>query len=214
MKGLVRNNFYSMETNLQLAFGISVILIFAPIIAGGESIFSIVLAIQSFIFVGNIGAALNVDVSSKWSNFELTMPVKRTDIVKAKYISFVFLILCGVFMSALTSLLSAFVIKTVSVDSIIWGVSFGVSLSFIATSLMYPAMLKLGTEKNELILMICAGLAATLIIFILKISIPFFSDNLIISRQSLAGLVSALFSIILFIISYVVSLTIYKRKDL
>ena len=31
MKGLLRNNFYSMGANLQLAFGISFVLVFIPV---------------------------------------------------------------------------------------------------------------------------------------------------------------------------------------
>ena len=132
-----------------------------------------VLAMQSFMFVANIGTALNTDVTSKWSNFEITLPVRRVDIVKARYLSFLILILCGVFMSALTSFLTVFVFKKLSADALIFGLSFGVSLSLLTSSFMYPIMLKIGTEKNEIIIFACAGIAAVLFLVVLRLAAPF-----------------------------------------
>lgn len=214
MKGLLRNNFYSMGANLQVAFGLSFILLFIPLILGEESMVFMVLSMQSFMFIANIGTALNTDITSKWSNFEITLPVKRNDIIKAKYASFLMLILCGVFLSTLTSLLTLFVFETLSIDAIIFGFAFGVSLSLITASLMYPIMLKIGTEKNEIIIFVCAGIATALFLITLKLATPFVSDNFVIDAKSMIGIVFTLVSIGLFVISYIVSLTIYKRKEL
>lgn len=214
MKGLLRNNFYSMGTNLQLAFGISFVLVFLPIVLARENIVVMVLAMQSFMFNANIGTALNIDITSKWSNFEITLPVKRSDIIKARYISFILLTLCGIFMSVLTSFFMFLVYESLSVDAIIFGFSFGVSLSLITSSLMYPIMLKIGTEKNEIIIFICAAVAVILFLRVLKIATPFVSDKFIIDGKALIGIIFLLISIGLFIISYFVSLTIYKKKEL
>lgn len=214
MKGLLRNNFYSMGTNLQVSFGISLILVFIPLLIGEDSIVSMVLAVQSFVFIANVGTALNTDITSKWSSFEITLPVKRKDIIKARYISFLVLIFCGIIMSALTSFLTVFVFKTLSADTIIFGFAFGVSLSLLTSAFMYPVMLKIGTEKNELIIFICAGIATALFLMVIRITAPFVSDNFIISKKSLIGIIFASFSLALFMLSYFVSLTIYKRKEL
>ncbi len=214
MKGLLRNNFYSMGANLQLAFGISFVLVFIPLVSGEESIVSMVLAMQSFMFIANSGTALNTDVTSKWSNFEITLPVTRGDSVKARYISFLILILCGVFMSAFTSFLTVFVFKKLSADALIFGLSFGVSLSLLTSSFMYPIMLKIGTEKNEIIVFACAGIATALFMVVLRLAAPFARQNSAISAKSLVGIIFALVSIGFFVISYFVSLGIYKRKEL
>mgnify|MGYP003209209405 CR=1 FL=1 len=206
MKGLLRNNFYSMGANLQLAFGISFVLVFIPLVSGEESIVSMVLAMQSFMFVANSGTALNTDVTSKWSNFEITLPVRRGDIL--------ILILCGVFMSAFTSFLTVFVFKKLSADALIFGLSFGVSLSLLTSSFMYPIMLKIGTEKNEIIVFACAGIATALFMVVLRLAAPFARQNSAISAKSLVGIIFALVSIGFFVISYFVSLGIYKRKEL
>lgn len=214
MKGLLRNNFYSMGTNIQLSFVISLVLLFVPLVIGEENIIPMVLAMQSFMFIANIGTALNTDITTKWSNFEITLPIKRKDIINARYTSFLMLILCGVFMSVLTSVLCIFVFKTFSIDAIIFGLVFGISLSLLTSSIMYPIMLKIGTEKNEIIIFISAGIAVALFLIVLKISAPFVSDSFIINRKSLIGIIFTLFSVMVFIISYFVSLTMYKRKEL
>lgn len=214
MKGLLRNNFYSMGTNLQLSFVISFVLIFIPLVLGEENIVPMVLSMQSFMFIANIGTALNTDITTKWSNFEITLPIKRKDIIKARYTSFLMLIMCGVFMSAVTSFLTAIVFETFTIDALIFGFAFGVSLSLLTSSFMYPIMLKFGTEKNEIIIFICAGIATALFLIVLKITAPFVSDNFIMNGKSLIGIIFTLVSIGVFILSYFVSLTMYKRKEL
>lgn len=213
MKGLLRNNFYSMGANLQLAFAMALAFVFVPLVIGKESIVTIILAMQAFVFIANTGTALNMDMTSKWSNFEITLPVRRKDIIKARYISFMLLILCGIFMSALTSFLTVFVFGTLSIDTVIFGFAFGVSLSLVTSSFMYPIMLKIGTDKNELIVFISAGIAAALFHTALKIMTPFVPDNFIIDENSLIGIIFTLLSLGLFIVSYFVSLAIYKKKE-
>lgn len=216
MRGLLRNNFYTMGTNLQLAFGISFILMFVPIIVG-DSVISMILGMQSFMFIANIGSALNIDVTSKWSRFEVTMPVKRNDIVKARYISFIILISCGVLMSTLTVLLSVSLLETITVDAITFGFSFGVSFSLITSSLMYPAMLKIGTEKNELIIFICAGIAVALfllVLFAVSPLIPIMPTSLSVGKQTIIGISFFMLAVIIFICSYFISLRMYKKKEL
>lgn len=214
MKGLLRNNFYSMGTNLQISFGLTLILAFVPLILGDENSIAMVLAMQSFMFIANIGTSLHTDVTSKWNQFEITLPVKRSDVIKTRYLSFLILILCGIFMSVFTVLLSSFVFKTLSASGIIFGYAFGISLSLITAGFMYPIMLKIGTEKNELVIIICAGIAAVLFQVFLTIAAPFVPDNGIMNERAMLAVIFALFSIGLFLLSYFVSLSMYQRKEL
>ena len=117
-------------------------------------------------------------------------------------------------MSAFTSFLTVFVFKKLSADALIFGLSFGVSLSLLTSSFMYPIMLKIGTEKNEIIVFACAGIATALFMVVLRLAAPFARQNSAISAKSLVGIIFALVSIGFFVISYFVSLGIYKRKEL
>lgn len=214
MKGLLRNNFYSMGSNLQLSFGIAFVLIFVPLFIGEDNIVAMVLGMQSFMFIANIGTTLNTDITSKWSNFEITLPVKRNDIIAARYISFLVLILCGVVMSGFTSFLTVMIFEKMSIDIIIYGFAFGVSISLITSALMYPIMLKIGTEKNEMIIFICAGIAVALFLSVLRIAAPFVPRDIGISGRSVVGIISVVVSIVVFVLSYFVSRGMYQRKEL
>ncbi len=214
MRGLVRNNFYSLGSNLQLSFVVATFLMFVPIVIGEETLIPMVLAIQSFIFIANSGSALNVDITSKWSNFEITLPVKRSDIVKARYISFSVLLLFGLFFSVITSIFTAFVFQTISVNTLASGIMFGVSLSLITAALMYPIMLKIGTEKNEIIIFICAGIAVGIYMLIVLMLSPFSNEAVPFREKPLVNIVCTISAVVLFYVSYFVSLAMYKRKEL
>ena len=88
MKGLIRNNFYSMGGGMKIAFLMSAVLMFIPLFTKDYKILTIVIAIQIFCFISNTGAALRADEVSKWNKFELTLPVKASTVVAAKYLSF------------------------------------------------------------------------------------------------------------------------------
>lgn len=214
MKGLLRNNFYSMGTNLQLSFGLTFFLAFVPLILGEEKSIAMVLAMQAFMFIANIGTSLHTDVTSKWNSFEITLPVKRSDVIKTRYLSFLILILCGIFMSMLTVLLSSFVFQDLDINGIIFGYAFGIAISLTTAGFMYPIMLKIGTEKNELIIIICAGIAAVLFQIFLRLAAPLVPDDGNINQRAMLAVIVAFISIGLFVISYFVSRAMYQKKEL
>ena len=84
-----------MASNIQLSFIIAAVMALVPIVFREDMLLSMILAVQIFIFVVNTGTSLRVDETSKWSKFELTLPVRRHTIVRAKYVTFVLLILMG-----------------------------------------------------------------------------------------------------------------------
>ena len=53
-------------------------------------------------FVANTGTALHADELAKWNEFELTLPVRRSTVIGAKYVTFAALILCGLAISLCT----------------------------------------------------------------------------------------------------------------
>lgn len=65
MKGLVLNNFYSMESNIKISFFISIFLAFFSIVLSNPKLISMVIALQIFIVMTNVGTSLHVDESLK-----------------------------------------------------------------------------------------------------------------------------------------------------
>lgn len=218
MKGLIRNNFYSMEGNIKIAFIMAAVLAFTPLLINNSTLlinnstlFSVIIAIQIFSFVANTGTSLHADETAKWNKFELTLPIKRSTIIGAKYLSFAILILFGLIMSIITVILFQFSKVTPTINSIIWGYEFGLVLSITAIAIMYPIMLKIGTEKNELIFLLSAFTAIG-ILFLITLTLSNITNGMNL-RHPLVGAVSIVFSLFLFGVSYFISLKIHEHKE-
>lgn len=211
MKGLIRNNFYSMESNIKTAFLMSALLIFTPFVINHPRILSVIVSVQIFIFIANIGTSLHADEVAKWNIFELTLPVDPGMVIMAKYVSFSLLIVFGLIISAFTGIVSSLLSASADLSSIIAGYEYGLTLSLIVAAIMYPVMLKIGTEKNELIILFSAFISVILMLFIAFI-VSLFSGEMA-WQAALVRTISLVVSLLLFLLSYFVSLKIYKKKE-
>lgn len=213
MKGLVLNNFYSMEGNIKISFFISMFLAFFSIVLNNPKLISMVIALQIFIVMTNVGTSLHVDESSKWNKMEITLPVKRKSIVTAKYISFIILIFIGLLFTLLTLLIQRFIGAKINSYILLEGYSYGLSLSISTVALLYPIILKFGANKNETMLMVAVGIAIAIRFLVWGIL------NLLIGNFTLnfngveVGVYTVVFSILLFIASYIISIYIHKIKS-
>lgn len=97
MKGLIQNNLYSMENSILIAFIISIFLAILPLGGVNPTFLPMIISIQIFVFVVNICTSLRADETAKWNKFELTLPVKRSNLVLAKYLSIIILIFVGIY---------------------------------------------------------------------------------------------------------------------
>lgn len=213
MKGLIRNNFYSMQSNITLAFIIALILVFTPFLIAdsASSIIPFSISAQMLIFVLNTGTSLHADEVAKWNKFELTLPVKRSTIIGAKYISFIALILLGMIMGGVTLICAKFAEFNLDTNSIIWAYGFGLTLSILSIAIMYPCMLKIGTEKNESILLLSFFIAIGIMLVIALLSSNI--TNGMNWRHPFVGIVSMIVSLVCFASSYLISLRVYRNKE-
>lgn len=211
MSGLIRNNFYSMGSNLIISFIMATALALSPLLINNTSFYVMIIAVQIFLFVVNTGTALHADEVSKWNKFEMTLPIKRNTIVRAKYITFFVLILFGLFMGVCTVICANLAGQTWSVSSALWGFNYGLALSIISISLMYPVALKFGTEKNELFFLLSAFVAVAFM-GVIALSLSPVTDGMNI-QHPLVGAVSTIIAVFLFIMSYFASTIIHKKKE-
>lgn len=96
MKGLLKNHFFAICSNikvfagLMLALGIFTVAVVSPSLLIGYSL----LAIVGFSMIANIG--VKREFVSKWGRYKLTLPVKRADIIKSCFISQLLWLLAGI----------------------------------------------------------------------------------------------------------------------
>ena len=202
MKGLFRNNFFAVWINAK------VFLIFMLL-------FSIVVTIipeqtlqMYFIMIGIVGfsviaaTAIGNEFSLKWGKYKLTLPVKRTDIVRSLFLNQIFWTIVGTLFTGIVTGLS-YMIQGFSFDQFSGIFSLfilAVSISFFMGAIFIPMIYLTGEDKIVVFLIIslfCAvGIAAMLF------NIPLFGNVIIITC-----------ALMLFAVSYPLTISIFKRKE-
>lgn len=202
MKGLFRNNFFAVWINAK------VFLIFMLLFAIVVTIIPVQTLQMYFIMIGIVGfsviaaTAIGNEFSLKWGKYKLTLPVKRTDIVRSLFLNQIFWIIVGTLFTGIASGLS-YMIHGFSFDQFSGIFSLfilAVSISFFMGAIFIPMIYLTGEDKIVVFLIIslfCAvGIAAMLF------NIPLFGNVIIITC-----------ALMLFAVSYPLTISIFKRKE-
>ena len=202
MKGLFRNNFFAVWINAK------VFLIFMLLFAIVVTIIPAQTLQMYFIMIGIVGfsviaaTAIGNEFSLKWGKYKLTLPVKRTDIVRSLFLNQIFWIIVGTLFVGIATGLS-YMIHGFSFDQfsgIFRLFILGISISFFMGAIFIPLIYLTGEDKIVVFLVIsllCAvGIAAMLF------NIPLFGNVIIITC-----------ALLLFIVSYPLTISIFKRKE-
>ena len=148
---------------------------------------------------------------SKWSKYEITLPVSRSNLVLAKYISVVILLLLGTLMGTITVVFSHISGYSMTLPTLLRGFEVGLTLSFFSIAVMYPLVLKLGIEKNELLLILSTfGAIGMQLLTAACLSKWTGGMNM---RHPLVEAVATFIAVITFFVSYFVSVKIHKSKE-
>lgn len=202
MKGLFRNNFFAVWINAK------VFLIFMLLFAIVVTIIPEQTLQMYFIMIGIVGfsviaaTAIGNEFSLKWGKYKLTLPVKRTDIVRSLFLNQIFWTIVGTLFTGIVTGLS-YMIQGFSFDQFSGIFSLfilAVSISFFMGAIFIPMIYLTGEDKIVVFLIIslfCAvGIAAMLF------NIPLFGNVIIITC-----------ALMLFAVSYPLTISIFKRKE-
>ncbi len=218
MKGLIRNNFYSMEDSLKLTSAINIMMAIGVSVLGifnsfARSWIAIVILLQMGSYAVQVASTLQRDVSSQWNKFEITMPVRRKDVVKAKYICFILNGVLGIAAALLTVIISQLLQIDINVEKVFLGITFGIVITFALPALMYPLLLIFGVDKTEMVLSISVILISILFVGS-SVIFNYIMPDLSVYSNLVFRCSIIVISIILFIISYMFSVILYKKKEL
>ena len=202
MKGLFRNNFFAVWINAK------VFLIFMLLFAIVVTIIPEQTLQMYFIMIGIVGfsviaaTAIGNEFSLKWGKYKLTLPVKRSDIVRSLFLNQIFWTIVGTLFTGIVTGLS-YMIHGFSFDQFSGIFSLfilAVSISFFMGAIFIPMIYLTGEDKIVVFLIIslfCAvGIAAMLF------NIPLFGNVIIITC-----------ALLLFAVSYPLTISIFKRKE-
>ena len=213
MKGLLKNNFLAVCSNvkvfsaLMLMLGIFVVAVISPSLLIGYVLLSIV----GFSIIAV--TSIKKEFVSKWGKYKLTLPIKRADIVKSYFISQFIWLFVGIAFAGASIGLSWLLhgcpfdksIDTLSV------LALGISVSLLAGAFFFPMFYLGGEEKSEvsLVISLLCGIGITLGIIstLNRFLTPGFTTVLI------GAVVLILCSLLLFALSYPLTVSIYKKKE-
>jgi len=211
MKGLILNNLYSVERSIRFSTFLSIILIVGLLLI--QQSFSVrIAAFLPFLLIPvNAFEVLKLDQLSGWNKFEITLPVKRHQIILSKYVIFLLLFLLGAILSILLfyiiKLFISFSFTLLFFNYLLRGMGMVLCLAVI----VYPLTFILGTEKSDIIMLCSMGFAFSmygLVFALLQLTAGSIDNFDIIFSMSFLSI-----SIILLIMSYVVSTIVYKHKE-
>ncbi|RKI81601.1 ABC-2 transporter permease [bacterium 0.1xD8-71] len=202
MKGLFRNNFFAVWINAK------VFLIFMLLFAIVVTIIPEQTLQMYFIMIGIVGfsviaaTAIGNEFSLKWGKYKLTLPVKRTDIVRSLFLNQIFWTIVGTLFTGIVTGLS-YMIQGFSFDQFSGIFSLfilAVSISFFMGAIFIPMIYLTGEDKIVVFLIISLFCAVS--IAAMLFNIPLFGNAIIITC-----------ALMLFAVSYPLTISIFKRKE-
>lgn len=209
MKALILKDLFSLKKHVK--WTLLTILFFLVISFVFEN--GLLLIALAFIFgTIQVTAVFQFDEMSSWDKFANTLPISKADIVKSKYllgilfsVAFILIITPVVFISnALTTNL-----PVSSVVSILCLVVFG---SLFILSILLPVYINFGTQKGRILLFSIVFLPIFSMGFIVE-GISNLQVKMSLETVLRLGYISPIFAIATLVISYLISINVYTRKE-
>lgn len=155
-------------------------------------------------------SSFSYDNLANSDRYILSFPVNRKDIVKARYIYVILLTIAGAILGATVSIVLQ-TIKTGNVNlmdciSTSLGSIFGIMILQIV---QLPIMYKFGAEKARIIQMITVVIIMSIIGFFIKIS-----EGVFVIPKDYIILILGVMVILLYWLSYKISVKVYSKKEI
>ena len=156
--------------------------------------------------------SFSYDQHAKWDLFSQTLPVSRKRLVMSKYVLGIISIIAGAILAILLNVV-VLLVKSLEVD--VWYLFLANSLialvALLYLSILIPLVYKFGVEKSRLLMIVVLAIPSVLAIGLSKagVSIPVL-DEITPAILVAIGLVLV---VCVMLISYVISVRIYMKKD-
>lgn len=213
MKGLLKNNFFAVRSNVKvfsifmLLFGIFVVAVISqPLLIG-------------YMLLGMIGFSVNSIVGirkefvSKWGKYKLTTPIKKVDIVKSYFISQILWLFVGMLFAGIGMSLS-WILHGCPFDhsiDILTLFALGISMSLFMGAFFFPLFYLGGEERSEVFLVISLLCAVGTALGIVSIINFYLAPGL--TTIVLGAVILLLCSLLAFALSYPITVGIFKKKE-
>lgn len=209
MLGLMKNHLYTGMYGIKIGLGITILLagvgvVLVPIIEDLrlDTFFAYAIVVFPFLAVSSI----TPESGAKWSSFELTLPISKKDAVGAQYGMYFCFMVIGLLISFVCFGVNALIHpQVVSARSMLLSFIFPVQEAFIIGSVGFLFLLLFGQDKREVMFLL-----AFLIALLFDVG---FRILLAIYDMWYFPILIVVCSALIYILSYLISVAIYKKKE-
>lgn len=159
----------------------------------------------------------NYDTFNNWDTYLLSFPIKRKEIVKAKYIFAFLTVILSMILAFLFVFLTMCLKQFFVFDGMLLQFGVGLFTVLLVISFTYPLIYKFGSEKGRIwLFVIFFGIGAVLCLFgyimnALHITIPYHDILPFIKTYGIS--IGGVIMLFLFYLSYKISCHIYEKKE-
>lgn len=213
MTGLILKDFINLKKYLRILLAIVIFYAVIYIPKGNADFIA-----TFFVLLGSmpVMSAINMDDSSKWNSFAVTMPVKRNDLVLSKYILMMIFLLFSGILCFIVLTVSDKLANTFDLNKILFMTMLSTCLGIIYDSINIPIIFKLGAEKSRLVMLIVLFIPIGLLLLVsnslseaAKASIVTTVNN----HQSVIPVIAIGATILILVSSYFISSNIFAKKE-
>lgn len=214
MKGFVLKDLFLLRSILRSY--IPMVLIYA-VISTFSSSASILTTLLCLIIILIPTTTFTYDEAAKWDTLALTMPVRRSEIVGAKYLVSLLVALGGTAATALVMLAVSFLpmVEWALVDQLP-SLPAGLAAALIIISVMLPLLFKYGIAKARImLLLVMAALGGAVLLFSVGPAAASLGRVLTLMSTHLAAVIAAGVGFVCAVvfISYRISCRVYQNKE-
>ena len=208
MKGLLKNNFLTVYSNAKvfsifmLILGLFVVAVISqPLLIG-------------YVLLSMVGfSSIKKEFISKWGKYKLTLPVKRAAIVKSYFISQLIWLLVGILYAGIVISLS-WALHGCPYDNSIDVVSIfalGISVSIFTGAFFFPLLYLGGEERSDVFLVISLLCGIGVVLGIISVLNLYLAPG--VTTILLSAAILLLSSLLMFALSYPLTVGIYHKKE-
>lgn len=210
MKGLLLKDFYMAAKYLRAFYIVIVVFLVTSVFANNAeyaffSVFPMVLAGLSSITL------LSYEEHSKWNVYSNVLPVSRKMLVAEKYIWVLASVIIMSILSTLAHLISMSINGNVVLSGVLGNIALFMSLGLFGPSIMLPFIFKYGVEKGRIVYYIVVGVLCGGSTMVATGSGNALSNVITVNQIEISILI---ISIIVFAVSWYISIKIYEKREL
>ena len=217
MNGLLKHSFYGIKDGVKIVLIFLFILGVILLITGNAIVLNLFSWLSAPIFALLAYSSLRKGSASKWQKYQLTLPVKRSELIKAQYISHLYCSLCGmllvVFFMALAVLLHGNQYFYYGLRDAITLVFGGGMIAMLIGVIAYPLYYLWGAERNEIILVLSVVGAIGIVLALSLVINWVIGDDVSNLKYYISLFFMLSITALAFGLSYFLSCQIFRHKE-